>query len=171
MAYLSWTGNTQKIAEAIFQELQTKKDMKSFSEVMDISDYDLIFVGFPIHGFGQPAEEAKDFLSKHCSGKKVALFITHSAPEDSPYVPPWLETCKEAAKGTTLLGICDFQGQIALSQVDLMLQSSDPEALEIVKNVVHSSLGKPDASRLERAKVFAREIMANQEPESSLQGR
>ena len=160
VAFMSWTGNTEKIAAAIYESLAGEKEMKSFDEVPDTSGYDLIFVGFPIHGFGEPAAEAVRFLQERCSGKKVALFVTHAAPEDSPYVPPWLAACREAARGTLLLGLADFAGQISLAQVDVLLQSPDPEAHEIAKNVVHASLGQPDAARRERARAFAREMMA-----------
>ncbi|MCL5774199.1 MAG: flavodoxin family protein [Firmicutes bacterium] len=159
VTYISWTGNTRKIAEAIFQEIQAEKEMKDFGEVKSLDGHDLVFVGFPIHGFGQPSDEAKEFLDKYCASKKTALFVTYSAPEDSPFVPPWLEACKEIAKGTQLIGLRDFQGQIPLEQVDVMLQSTGPKALEIARMVVHSSIGQPDASRLERARAFTREIM------------
>ena len=72
---------------------------------------------------------------------------------------PWLESCKEIVKCTQLLGLRDFQGQIPLEQVDLMLQSTDPKALEIARMVVHFCIGQPDTSRLERARAFAREVI------------
>ncbi|MFH0803375.1 MAG: flavodoxin family protein [bacterium] len=159
VAYVSWTGNTRKIAEAIFQELPGKKELKQFNEIQSLEDCDFTFVGFPIHGFGHPADEAGDFLERYCKGKKTAIFITHSAPVDSPYIPDWLENCREAAKGVQLIGICDFQGQISLAQVDATLQSPDPMAFELARNVVHSSLGKPDEEQFERARAFAREIV------------
>jgi len=159
VTYASWTGNTRKIAEAIFQELPKEKEIKGFHEVTGLGDYDFIFVGFPIHGFGHPADEARDFLEKFCAGKKVAVFLTHSAPVDSPYIPDWLENTREAAKGAQLIGIRDFQGQISLEQVDATLQSPDPMAFELARNVVHSSLGKPDEEQFERARAFAREIV------------
>lgn len=159
VTYISLTGNTRKVAEAIFQEIRAEKDMKEFGEVKDLDGYDLIFVGFPIHGFGQPAEEAQNFLKKYCQGKRIALFATHSAPKDSPFVPEWLENCKAAAEGTQLIGLFDCQGQISLEQVDVLLQSPDPKALEIVRNVVHASIGKPDAGQLDRARAFAKEII------------
>ena len=160
VAFMSWTGNTKKIADAIFQAIPAEKDIKRFDEVKDTSGYGLIFVGFPIHGFGQPADEAVSFMKEQCAGKRVALFVTHAAPEVSTYVPPWLEACREAAQGTLLLGLSNYQGQIALDQVDVLLQRSGHESLEIARNVVHSSLGQPDAVRLTRAKAFAGEIMA-----------
>mgnify|MGYP002349637687 CR=1 FL=1 len=159
VSFVSWTGNTKKIAEAIFSRITEEKEIRPFSEITDTTSYDLVFVGFPIHGFGEPAEEAVRFLAERCGGKKVALFVTHAAPEDSAYVPPWLEACKDIAKGSILLGLRDFQGQIALEQVDRMLQSSNPEALKLVKHVVHASLGQPDATRLAQARAFAEEVM------------
>ena len=111
VTYISWTGNTKKIAEAVFQGINTEKSIGTFDEVFDISSYDIVFVGFPIHGFGQPAAEAVRYLKERCSGKKVVIFITHAAPEDSSYVAPWLENCKEAAKETLFLGLFNCQGQ------------------------------------------------------------
>src|SRR5665647_3814806 len=136
VAFMSWTGNTRKIAEAIFQGIHGEKDIATFDKVSDASGYDIVFVGFPIHGYGQPAEEAVSFVKEYCAGKKVALFVTHAAPEDSLYVPPWLEACKEAVTTSQLLGLANFQGQIALQKVDEALQSADVDLLEMIKNVV-----------------------------------
>jgi flavodoxin len=87
VAYFSWSGNTRKIAEAIFQEIQEEKEIKELNEIDGLEGYDFAFVGFPIHGFGAP-EEAQSFLEKHCRGKKIALFVTHGAPEHSEDLPP-----------------------------------------------------------------------------------
>lgn len=159
VAYLSLTGNTRKVAEAIYQGIQSDRELKPMDEVSGLDGYDLAFIGFPIHGIGQPAQEAGDFLKTHGKGKKVALFVTHSASEDSPYLPPWLENCRKAAQSTQLLGMFNCQGQIALEQVDLMLQDPDPRTLEILRLVVHSSLGKPDAASLAKAREFAVEMV------------
>ena len=160
VAFMSWSGNTRKVAEAIFQGISAEKSIGTFDEIKDTADYDIIFVGFPIHGFGEPAEEAVNFLKEHCVDKQVALFVTHAAPESSPYVPPWLEKCRESAKKSHLLGLSNFQGQIALEKVDELLQMSDPEALVIARNVVHTSLGQPNAARLDTARAIAAEIIA-----------
>lgn len=63
ITYMSHSGNTKIIAEAIFQEIQEEKEIKELNEIDDLEGYDLAFVGFPMHGFGAP-EEAKDFLEK-----------------------------------------------------------------------------------------------------------
>lgn len=163
VTYISWTGTTRKIAEAIFDAISAPKDLMTFNEVIDMASYDVLFVGFPMHGTEQPAEEAVQFLKERCAGRKVALFLLHAAPEDSPYVPCWLDLCKDAARATQLLGLADFQGQASLELVDMILQSPDAKGRELLPFLVHSSLGQPDASRLQRARKFAADIMASQQ--------
>jgi flavodoxin len=157
IAYMSQTGNTRKVAEAIFQEVQDEKEIKELSELDSLEGYDLAFVGFPIHGFGAP-EEAKSFLEKQCKGKDVALFVTHGAPEDLEDLREWLAKCKEAAAGVNLIGMFDCQGELAQGVIDMLLKSPDPK-LRYFGEMGPTTRGQPDAARLERAREFAREIM------------
>lgn len=157
IAYMSQTGNTRKVAEAIFQEIQVEKEIKELSELDNLEGYDLVFVGFPIHGFGAP-DEAKSFLEKHCKGKNVALFVTHGAPEDLEDLREWLAKCKEAAAGTNLTGMFDCQGELAQGVIDMLLKSPDPK-LRYFGKMGPTTRGQPDAARLERARRFAREMM------------
>ena len=158
VTYISWTGNTKKVAEAIFQEIQGEKELKEFKEVSSFKDYGLIFVGFPMRGFGKPPVEAEDFLKKCCLGKKIALFITHGAPEDSPFIADWLENCKKACLGAEFLGIFNCQGQMAQEELDKMLNNPDPEWQKRGQNISRAK-GFPDTSRLALAHAFAKEIM------------
>jgi len=75
--YYSQTGNTERVAQAIFKEIQTEKCLKELKEAKGLEGYELAFVGFPIH-YGGPAKQAKSFLEKHAQGKKVAMFVTHA---------------------------------------------------------------------------------------------
>lgn len=156
VAYFSQTGNTKKVAEAIFHEIQAEKEVRELSKIDDLKGYDLAFVGFPIQNFGPP-KKAKDFLEKHSGSRKVALFITHSAPEGSKALQGWLAKCKEAASEANLLGVFDCQGELAQNVRNAMLRSGDPNLRAWAER--DTSKGQPDATRLERARVFAREIM------------
>ena len=127
VVYMSQTGNTKKVAEAIFQEIQAEKDIKELKDVDSLDGYDFAFIGFPMH-YGGPAKQAKNFLEKHVQGKKIALFVTHATREDSKALQKWLAKCKKAATEADLIGFFNCQGKI-------------------------------DASRLERARGFAKEIM------------
>jgi len=157
VAYMSQTGNTKKVAEAIFKEIKGKKEIKQMSEVSSLDDYDLAFIGFPIQGYG-PAGEGKSFLEQHVKGKNIALFITHASPEDNPEVREWLERCQAAAAGANILGIFDCQGELSQDIADFMLNSGDPGLVEAAKQR-SLTVGQPDAARLKKARTFAKEIM------------
>ena len=157
VAYMSQTGNTKKVAEAIFKEIKGKKEIKQMSEVSSLDDYDLAFIGFPIQGYG-PAGEGKSFLEQHVKGKNIALFITHASPEDNPEVREWLERCQAAAAGANILGIFDCQGELSQAIADFMLNSGDPSLVADAKKR-STTVGQPDAARLKKARTFAKEIM------------
>ena len=157
IAYMSLSGNTRKIAEAIYGEIQEEKEIKELSEIDDLEGYDLAFIGFPMHGFGCP-DEVKSFLEKHCMGKRIALFVTHGAPEDSGDLQPWLVVCKEAAAGTNLIDMFNCQGELAQYVIDELLKSDNPR-YRAYGEAGPTTRGQPDATRVERVRVFAREIM------------
>ncbi len=64
VTYMSQTGNTKKVADAIYEEINETKEIKELKSVESLETYDLAFVGFPIHAFG-PAQQGKDFLINH----------------------------------------------------------------------------------------------------------
>ena len=48
VTYISWTGNTKKVADAIFEVLGGDKTIKTMDEAQILDEYDLIFIGFPV---------------------------------------------------------------------------------------------------------------------------
>ncbi|MCK9276086.1 MAG: flavodoxin family protein [Syntrophales bacterium] len=161
ITYMSHTGNTKKVAEAIFDEIASGKEIKRFFEVTGTGGYDFIFEGFPIHAFGPP-DQAKDFMKEFLKGKKAALFITHAAHEDLPELQQWLDRSKEAAGGAELLGTFNCQGELSEEIAEFMLDSGDPDLVAYAKNR-SLTLGQPDADRLQKARDFARKIAAKLE--------
>ena len=157
VAYMSQTGNTKKVAQAIYDEITGDKDMKDLTDLDNLEGYDFSFVGFPIHAFG-PADPAKKFLKAHASGKRIALFITHAALEGSEEVTGWLNQCAEAASGAEIVGRFNCQGELAPSIMDMLLQSDDPK-MRGFGELGPTTKGQPDESRLEWARAFARETM------------
>ncbi len=158
VTYFSETGNTRKVAEAIFEEIKGKKEIKEISEVESIEGYDLTFVGFPIQAFAPP-KPVKLFLQNKCGGKQLALFMTHAQREDFDELGGWLETCRKAAEGASLVGLFNCQGEILNSILNAMAKNADPYMQKLAKGA-STSKGQPDAARLERARSFARGIMA-----------
>lgn len=158
VAYMTSTGNTKKVAEAIYGEIEAEKEIKPINEVQDFGSYDLAFLGFPTHGYG-PDKKTQKILGNLCTtGRKVALFVTHGAPESAPEVPQWMAKFKDAAKGAEVVGVFDCQGQMAAGVKFVMKLMGKKQRDEARRD---NSQGQPDQMRLERARAFARDIINN----------
>ncbi len=162
VAYISQTGNTKKVAQAIYDEVPGEKDLIPICDVPDSSVYDLIFMGFPVHQFG-PDKKAIMRMKQHCvPGRKVALFITHAAPENEPEVQEWLSKFREAASGAEIVGFFDCQGQMSKPVKMVLRLSRDKRLREWSKT--DNSQGQPDEGRIRKAKEFAREVLGKVKP-------
>jgi flavodoxin len=164
VTYFSQTGKTKLVAEAVYEAVEGEKDLRPMEGVASLEGYDLVFVGFPVIAFG-PAPQAKEFLKKHGAGKKVALFITHAAPEGDEKLMEWLAKCREAAAGADLLGMFDCQGELSEQIADLLIKSDDP-LLKAFGERRGETIGQPDESRLQKARLFAAEIMGKVKKEN-----
>ena len=78
VTYFSRTGNTKKVADAIFETLEGDRTIQSLDEVPSLEGYELIFIGFPVHSHSVPIR-VEEFIKKLPAGKKVALFSTHGS--------------------------------------------------------------------------------------------
>jgi len=157
VAYMSKTGNTKKVAEAIYEEISGEKVIKKIDEVGSIEGFDLAFLGFPIHASG-PDRKAAKFLKKHCTnGRKIALFITHCAPEEAEEILPWLDKFRHAASGADIVGMFNCQGELSRTLKRVMSIFPKAEIRSWAKS--DNSKGQPDNTRLEKARAFARNVM------------
>ncbi|MBN1400659.1 MAG: flavodoxin [Anaerolineae bacterium] len=157
VAYMSKSGNTQKVAEAIYGEIACDKEIKRVEDVTDLEGYDLAFLGFPVHASG-PNPKARQFLENQTPGRQIALFITHASHEGEAHTLESLAKFEVAAAGATLLGTFDCRGQLAKGIKRIMSIMPDRQLRQWAKQ--DDSQGQPDAERLERARAFGREIMA-----------
>ncbi|HEX2924031.1 MAG TPA: flavodoxin family protein [Chloroflexota bacterium] len=157
VAYLSRSGKTRMVADAIFEEIPGDKEIKQLREVSDLKGYDLSFIGFPIERFG-PATEAAEFLRTHSDGHRVALFVTHAAPEDSDQAATYVARSRELVKEADLAGIFNCQGEMALPVKQALLSLGDPTLAAFANG--DNSAGQPNARRLDLARAFAREVVA-----------
>jgi len=80
VVYSSQTGNTRKLAEAVYEALPGKKELYPVDEAPDPSDYDFIAVGFWFMQ-GKPDPKSTEFLGR--IGKK-------------PEPPVWLTDAPDA---------------------------------------------------------------------------
>ena len=151
------TGNTKKIAEAIFGEIEGEKEIKAFQEVDTLDGYDFVFVGCPIVKFGV-GEATTKWMNEHLQDKRIGLFCTHGAPESAPTVPPWLATLKAAATdaGAEIVSFFNCQGELSQKVLDMMAASEDPHVRSLSTFGRDGTIGQPDESRVEKAREFAR---------------
>jgi flavodoxin len=153
VAYMSQTGNTKKVAEAIYGTLPEPKDIKPIKDVTTLEGYDISFLGFPMRNFG-PDKQAKAFLETNIKDRAIALFVTHMAPEEAPKLQEWLQKYRDAAVGANIVGFFDCQGQVTgLMRMIMMITLA-------LGGKSDTSQGQPDAARLERARTFANETMS-----------
>ncbi len=156
--YRTLTGNTKKIIEAMYDEVGVNKELKSWSETESLEGYELSIVGFPIEMMG-PSRESKEWLANHVNGKRIALVITHGAPEEAPPLQDWLQKCQSAAKGAEIVGLFHCRGDMSEQLISGMLQSGNPQLVEWAKRSQQLPRGFPDSKALKRARAFVREIM------------
>jgi flavodoxin len=159
VAYMSRTGNTKKVAEAIYDEIPQPKEIKRIEDVTSLEGYDLSFLGFPIHASG-PDKQVKAFLETHVKDRTIALFITHAAPDGAPPVQGWIQKFKDAAVEANIIDVFECQGQASRLIKTIMLLNRNPG----VRASARSSQGQPDATRLERARTFAIETINKLKP-------
>ena len=160
--YLSQTGNTEKIASAIYEEVSLSNEtvLCKLDEVDpdSIDTYDQVFIGSPIHA-GTIAKEIQDFLKKlpRLPGMRLAGFITHAAtayPKQTleQMSQPFVDICKD--KDMEYLGCFNCQGYLAdfmHETVQKMQNASDEEWQEKVKRMT----GHPNANDEADVKAFA----------------
>lgn len=158
VTYVSSTGNTRKVAEAIFEVIPDEKAIREVAGLQDLEGYDLIFFGFPVIAFG-PNPDARAFLEKNSAGKKVAMFVTHGALEGQDDLEPWLDKCREAAAGAEIVGFFNCQGAVDPNIIEFLLKSDDEKMREFGR-MGPEAKGQPDEARLERARSWARDVVS-----------
>ncbi|MGD0805804.1 MAG: flavodoxin family protein [Candidatus Bathyarchaeia archaeon] len=160
IAYMSQTGNTKKVAEAIYSAIPQPKEIKRVEDVTSLEGYDFAFLGFPTHGYG-PDKKVKTFFETHAKGRSIALFITHMAPDGAPPLQDWIQKFRDAAVGANIVGVFDCQGQLNSPLLKIVMRiNPNPQ----IRASARSSKGQPDAARLERAGAFANEMLNRLKP-------
>lgn len=157
ITYHSDTGNTKKLAQAIYDSIDDSKTMLPFDQVDDASQYDVIFIGFPIHQFG-PCQSAQDFINEKVNKKKVALFATHAMPVKAPKYKSIEESCRSAVKENELLGLYTCQGELSAEIADFLLNSED-KFLKAFGKKRDETVGHPNSEEVSASAEFAINIL------------
>jgi len=152
VAYYSETGNTQKVAEAIFSGIRhTQKILLPIGQVEYPGKYDLIFCGFPVQHHSVPAKMTH-FLQSIPQGKKLALFATHGSLHGGEKAIFAFHAALSLTKGQTILGTFGCRGQVKFQLLDEWMEKPQARAWALE---AQSANGHPDLSDLEDARSFA----------------
>jgi flavodoxin len=156
VVYHSETGNTKKVADAIYGAISGEKELKGIESVKDLSGYDLVFVGFPVQS-GKPSKKATDLLESNSNKGKLALFCTQGALKDSDFALGALLQAKQLCGAASVVGTFNCQGEVAAKILEAVAQK--PEFQSWLKDA-RVSVGHPDRSDLEQAGQFAKDIVS-----------
>jgi flavodoxin len=110
VVYSSVTGNTKKLAEAVYEALPNDKEIFELGESPDLAGYDLVAVGFWFKS-GKPNPETMEYLPK-LGGKSAFIFATHGAPAEYDHVTQGMEEARGAAGGAKILGSFSCMGTV-----------------------------------------------------------
>lgn len=155
VTYLSQTGNTKKIAEAIFEGLEGDKTIKPMDEVQEIEDYSLMFIGFPVHSHSVPYK-IESLLQKIPQGGKIALFSTHGSLPGGRLAREALEHAAVTASKAKILGTFSCRGKVSMAALEVLSKSPEHKAWA---EMAPSSQTHPDEADLEDARSFAKRII------------
>ena len=152
VAYYSESGNTRKVAEAIFAGIHhTRKKLLPIDQAGDVDSYDLILCGFPVHHHSVPAK-VTHFLKSIPQGKKLALFATHGSLRGGEKAITAFYAALSLAGGQTILGTFGCRGQVKFELLDEWMKKPQERSWALEAQSAH---GHPDLADLEDARAFA----------------
>jgi flavodoxin len=146
VVYSSITGNTKKLAEAVFEALPDEKEIFELGEAPEPAAYDLVAVGFWFKS-GKPNPETMEFLPK-LSGKSTFIFATHGAPVEYDHVAKGLEEAKGATGGAKILGSFSCMGAVNPTILE-KVRSMPEERQPLWISRAGEAVGHPDESDIQ----------------------
>lgn len=119
VVYSSRTGNTEKIAKAVFNAVPEPKEIFRVEDAPSPNLYDFIAIGFWVDR-GTVDEKAQEYM-KTLNGKKVGIFATLGAYPNSAHAHEVLNRARDILDGNKVLGDFICQGKIDPNILDKMI--------------------------------------------------
>jgi flavodoxin I len=168
VAYYSETGNTEKIARAIYEEAAKEHEahLKRVNNVAanDLKNYDVVFLGSPCHStdLAAPVKTVLDAIA-HSPKFQLAGFFTHATSAGG--FKRWASKCIASFQETSKEKKIDFAGYYNCQG------APSPPVQEFIKREVFTSASAwqeyyrevrqhPTPEDLQKAKKFAREMLS-----------
>ena len=158
IVYSSKSGNTRKLAEAVFNFLPGENVLKPVTERPDPAGYDFVVIGFWLQA-GKVDPASYEYLEK-LTHSNVFLFASHGAGAGSAHAKNAMEGARKLVAASRLFGTFNCQGEVK-AEFLAKVQKKDPPP-PWVKDAP-AAIGHPNAAdiadlqkELERAVTLLR---------------
>lgn len=152
--YSSKTGNTKKLAEAVFETITGEKKIFPIAEAPDPNNYDFIAVGFWLQA-GKTDPETAEYLLQIGTNKRLFLFATHGASVESDHAKNALDHAKGLAPDADFAGSFSCQGEVNPKVLEKAKSKPQPP---VWLDDAPKSVGHPDATDIEAIKRVVRNL-------------
>jgi flavodoxin len=155
VTYFTKSGNTEKVAQAIYQAIGAKKEIVPLKEAKNLDAYDIIFCGFPVQSHSVPVP-VQNFIKSIPPGKKLALFVTHGSLRGGKLAVTAIEHAISLASKLKLLGTFGCRGKVDPKLIESLLKQPEHR---VWAETAKSAASHPDESDLEDARQFAKKTL------------
>jgi flavodoxin I len=153
--YFSQTGNTEKVAQAIYEALPIDKEIRKIQDLESAKGYDIIFCGFPVQVHSVPGK-AQTFVKGLGEGQKVAFFSTHGSLRGGQLPKQAFENAIGLASKAKVIGHFGCRGKVDPKIIEMLMKKPENKAWA---EEAQSAAGHPDAADLVDAKDFALKML------------
>jgi flavodoxin I len=156
VAYYSQTGNTEKLARAIYDAIHIEKEFLPIENVKSAKGYDIIFIGFPVQAHSVPAKILPFFKSLP-DGQNIALFCTHGSLRGGLLPKQALEHAIGLSARAKILGTFGVRGKVNPKIIDMLIKQAEHRAWA---EEAQGADEHPSEMELADGKAFALDILA-----------
>jgi flavodoxin len=156
VTYYSQTGNTEKVARAIYEAIPVEKELLPVQDVKKTAGYDIIFVGFPVHAHSVPAM-LHPFFKSLPAGQHIALFCTHGSLRSGQLPRQALEHAIGLSSRVKIVGTFNARGRVDEKIIDSLMKQAEHRAWA---EEAQGAGEHPSEMDLADVREFAREVLA-----------
>jgi flavodoxin len=156
VTYYSQTGNTEKLAHAIYDAIHFEKELLPIKEVKSSHGYDIIFIGFPVQAHSVPAA-IHSFFKNLPDKQPIAFFCTHGSIRGGHLPKQAIEHAMSLASRAKVLGTFGVRGRVNPRVIDALMKSLEHQAWA---EEAQGAIDHPNDADLADGKTFARHILA-----------
>ena len=154
VVYSSQTGNTEKLAKTIAEELNVQTEIYAVDAAPPPDEYDFLAIGFWLQK-GKPDPKSAAYLAKVQPKQSVLLFATHGAAPDSDHARQAMDHAISLVGDASVLGTFNCCGQVNPKILEkARAKTSPPVWLENAAKAV----GHPDNHDLEQLRSAVRAL-------------